>query len=181
MPNTAERGKLQFSISIPLPWSKCILSFFLDGTAGMLLASTSEKLQTLTEISMQRQIGCIQDRDWAILREVTSHTPYRSIDRSNLCWVLWWAMWALAPLLFSCLDVSLINDSPWEKETENKNILQLEAKQLVLLPDMDNSQTKTERCKPAALEAFAAARVIVHSHLTAEGKCGLARSHFQFP
>lgn len=45
---------------------------------------------------------------------------------------------------------------------------------------MGNSQTKTERRKPAALEAFAAARVIVHSYLTAEGKCGLARSHLQF-
>lgn len=32
---------------------------------------------------------------------------------------------------------------------------------------MGNSQTKTEWCKPAALEAFAAARVIVHSYLTA--------------
>lgn len=52
-------------------------------------------------------------------------------------------------------------------ETENKNILQLEAEQLVLLPDMGDSQTKTEWCKPAPLEAFAAARVIVHSYLTA--------------
>lgn len=65
-------------------------------------------------------------------------------------------------------------------ETQDKNILQLKAKWLVLLPDMGNSQTKTERRKPAALEAFAAARVIVHSYLTAEGKCGLARSHLQF-
>lgn len=60
------------------------------------------------------------------------------------------------------------------------NILPLEAKRLVLLPVVGNSQNKTERCKPAALEAFAAARVIVHSYLTAEGTCGLARSHLQF-
>lgn len=65
-------------------------------------------------------------------------------------------------------------------ETEDKNILQLEAKQLVLLPDMGNSQNKAEWCKPATLKAFAAAMVIVHSYLTAEGKCGLARSHLQF-